>query len=274
MAQVQDWIHSFRLRTLPLALSTIITGSTTAYIKGYFNSNTLIWASITTLFLQILSNVANDYGDAVSGADKKRLGPERMVQSGKITKQEMIGMIITLSFLALFSGIYLIYISIPQFISTTSILFLIIGIGAIVAAINYTMGKNPYGYKGWGDFFVFLFFGIVGTGGTYYLHSKSFEINTILPCIFTGFFSVGVLNLNNIRDFETDKLANKRSLIVLLGKKFGIIYQTCLITLGFLALITFTYITYKSMTHWTFILITPILIWHLIKVISKNNNHI
>lgn len=268
MAPIKHWIHSFRLRTLPLALSTTLSGSIAASIYNSFQWDIFTWACLTTLFLQILSNLANDYGDAVSGVDKHRIGPARMVQSGHITKSTMLTMIIVFILLSLISGIVLIYLAFPDFASLRSILFLITGIAAIGAALNYTMGKNPYGYRGWGDFFVFIFFGIVGSVGTFFLHTKSINLLVLLPALFVGALSVGVLNINNLRDQETDKKANKRSLIVIYGHQFGVAYHFILITTAISSLVIFTILIEHSFYKWLFLLMIPIYILHLKRVIT------
>ncbi len=158
MASVKHWIHAFRLRTLPLALSSIIVGSGLAVFTGVWNLWVCILAAITTTFLQILSNLANDFGDAVVGADNEhRLGPTRTVQSGSISKREMKIAIIFFAIISFASGIGLLYTSFQGDLNLIVFLFILLGIGAIGAAINYTVGKNPYGYKGFGDLFVLIF---------------------------------------------------------------------------------------------------------------------
>ena len=272
MSKFKLWIHSFRLRTLPLALSTTLTGSITAYSANKFQWTVFVLASLTALFLQILSNLANDYGDAVSGVDKIRKGPLRVVQSGLITKKEMTYMILVFILLSLTTGILLIYISFPSLLNIKSIIFFILGLGAIAAAINYTIGNNPYGYKGWGDLFVLLFFGIIGSGGTYYLHTKNITITSLLPAFFIGFFSVGVLNINNLRDEESDRESNKKSLVVIFGKRFGIIYHDILIIVGYLALILYNIFSSDGHMKWFFLILSPLIIIHLRNVnLSKSN---
>ena len=167
MTNIKAWFCAFRLRTLPLALSTIIMGSFLAKYYNVFQWPIFIGAAITTLFLQILSNLANDYGDTVNGADHAgRQGPQRMVQAGAISLTNMRKAIIVLALLSLASGILLIYFAFKDATSINSLLFFLLGIGAIAAAMKYTMGKNPYGYKGQGDIFVLLFFGLIGVGGS------------------------------------------------------------------------------------------------------------
>lgn len=235
MSNIKAWIISLRLRTLPLALSTIFLGSFLAMGEDAFRMDVLILSAVTTLFLQILSNLANDYGDAMSGADgDDRQGPKRMIQSGVISLKQMKRAIITTSFLALISGLFLIYISF-QGDYLYAFLFFLLGMAAIMAAIRYTVGKNPYGYRGFGDLYVFIFFGLLGVGGTFFLHSGFWEWSVLLPASAIGLFSAGVLNLNNIRDIESDQKNGKNTVPVLLGRKKAAFYHLSLLVLGWVA---------------------------------------
>ncbi|WKK77829.2 1,4-dihydroxy-2-naphthoate polyprenyltransferase [Marivirga salinae] len=236
---LKNWLEAFRLRTLPLALSCIGMGSFLAAFYGNFSISVCILSLTTTLFLQILSNLANDYGDSVHGADSaEREGPQRSVQRGSITSKAMFNSIIVFAILSFISGILLLHFSVGIG-STTFYIFLGLGLAAIAAAIAYTNGKRPYGYSGLGDISVFLFFGLLGVCGTYFLHSESFEPLILLPAASCGLFATGVLNINNIRDIKSDKAAGKNSIPVRLGKKNAIIYHAILITLGCLSSITF-----------------------------------
>ncbi|WP_291859776.1 1,4-dihydroxy-2-naphthoate octaprenyltransferase, partial [Marinilabilia sp.] len=161
MSNIKAWIVSLRLRTLPLALSTIFMGSFLAVDSNSFRMAVLIWASMTTLFLQILSNLANDYGDAVSGADNnERQGPQRAIQQGIISLKQMKRAVVATSLLALISGLSLIFVSLKGD-HLYAFVFFLMGVAAIAAAIRYTVGRNPYGYRGLGDFYVYLFFGLM-----------------------------------------------------------------------------------------------------------------
>jgi 1,4-dihydroxy-2-naphthoate octaprenyltransferase len=237
MSNIKAWIVSLRLRTLPLALSTIFMGSFLALESDSFKLPVLIWAALTTLFLQILSNLANDYGDALSGADNdERQGPRRMIQQGIISLKQMKRAIIITSVSALISGLILIYISLKG-ANLYAFIFFVMGIAAIAAAIRYTVGNNPYGYRGRGDFYVFLFFGLLGVGGTYFLHTEQWEWPVLFPSFAVGFFSTGVLNLNNTRDIETDKKSGKKTLPVIMGRRNASWYHVLLITLGWAAML-------------------------------------
>lgn len=238
----QAWLYAFRLRTLPLALSSIFLASFIAVSSGYFRWEVLILAAVTTILLQILSNLANDYGDSIHGADSEdRKGPIRAVQSGIISTNEMKRAIGLCSVLALVSGLTLLFVALSDL--TLFLVFLSIGLISIGAAITYTAGKKPYGYVGLGDFSVFIFFGITGVVGTYFLHSLSFDPLMLLPATALGFFSTCVLNINNIRDIESDKKAGKKSIPVRIGFRKAIKYNWSLIILGNITMVIFCLMT-------------------------------
>ncbi len=238
----EAWLHAVRLRTLPLALASIFAGSFLAANAEVFRWEILILASLTTIFLQILSNLSNDYGDTVHGADHAdRQGPIRAVQSGLISLPEMKKAIYLFSGLALVSGLTLVLLAVQDWLLFA--IFLGLGLAAIWAAITYTSGSNPYGYAGFGDISVFVFFGLLGVLGTYYLHSLRFDPVVILLGVALGCFSTTVLNINNIRDIESDSLAGKKSIPVRIGKKSAIKYNWALILGGNLALLIFCFTT-------------------------------
>ncbi|WP_186756433.1 1,4-dihydroxy-2-naphthoate polyprenyltransferase [Echinicola salinicaeni] len=235
----QAWLHAIRLRTLPLALASILMASFIAWSHELFKWDVFILAALTTTLLQILSNLANDYGDSIHGADSDdREGPIRAVQSGIIQPKEMKKAMILFGALSFICGLGLLYVSLDSWV----IFFTFIGIGflSIFAAVNYTSGTNPYGYMGLGDISVFLFFGLVGVLGTYFLHTMSFSKSLLLPAISLGFFSTSVLNINNIRDITSDQLAGKKSIPVRIGRKAAVRYNWTLIILGNLSLILFS----------------------------------
>lgn len=266
MSNLKNWVHAFRLRTLPLAMASISLGSFLAASNGVFNLKITILCVLTTLFLQILSNLANDYGDSIHGADlvETREGPKRTVQSGTITKTQMRNAIIIFTILSAMSGLYLIH-------DQNLMLFLPLGFLAIVAAITYTIGKKPYGYAGLGDISVFIFFGLVGVLGTYFLQSHNFDWTLLLPASACGFFSTAVLNVNNIRDINSDKIAGKNSIPVRLGAKKARIYHIVLILAGILSAITYTIIKYNSTWQWLFLISIPLLIYNAKSVYTKTN---
>ncbi len=269
MQKIKAWIISFRLRTLPLALSAIFMGSFLAAGQNLFNLHVLVWASLTTLFLQILSNLANDYGDARSGADNdERQGPMRMIQSGKISLEQMKKAVGVTSALALISGSILIIVSLKGH-HLVAFIFFIMGISAIAAAIRYTVGKNPYGYRGLGDIYVFIFFGIMGVGGTFFLHTGTWQWPVLLPATAIGLFSTGVLNLNNIRDIESDRKIGKKTLPVLIGREKAAIYHLSLLTTGWILIMIWTVLYAPHTKGWLLLLILPVFIKNALSVFRK-----
>ncbi|MBK5721527.1 1,4-dihydroxy-2-naphthoate octaprenyltransferase [Dysgonomonas sp. Marseille-P4677] len=255
MASFKSWISALRPRTLFLAIATALCGSSIAYSVDMFSATDkfsgivcILTLAIATI-LQLLSNMANDLGDYQHGTDitGERVGPQRTVQSGAITPKQMKrGIMIAIS-LATIVGLLLIYIAL-QFMSIKYMLvFLILGAASIVAAIKYTAGKNPYGYKGMGDIFSFVFFGLVSVVGTYFLHTHTIDCRPWLPAIGLGLLTVAVLNLNNMRDIENDKKSGKITIPVRIGIKNAKIYHSAL-TIG--ALVCFTIYSFIYACHW------------------------
>ena len=261
--KINYWIKAARLRTLPLSFSCILLSSSLVMINHIELSYKVLFLTLTTtLLLQIVSNFANDYGDAKKGADKNRNGEERMVQSGKISKFQMKVAIAILSIITLIVGFYLIFSVFQTDIYKISI-FLILGISSIIAAIKYTVGKSAYGYKAYGDLSVFIFFGMVGVIGSYYLFTKNFHWITIPGALFTGLMSCGVLNLNNMRDYENDIINNKITLVVKMGLHKSKKYHFLLLFLSISSLIT---IVFFSQNYYYIISMFPLIfvIRHLI----------
>ncbi|MFT6717354.1 MAG: 1,4-dihydroxy-2-naphthoate octaprenyltransferase [Saprospiraceae bacterium] len=271
---IKVWLAAFRLRTLPLAFSSIITGSAIAYYHFSFNGFIFGLALLTTLFLQVLSNLANDYGDSEHGADNAdRIGPARTVQSGAISKRHMKIAMVIFSVLALASGIPLIIKGTKNIDLKWFLFFLALGMGSIAAAIKYTAGKNPYGYKGLGDVFVFIFFGLVGVIGTFilqYQHINRFLlIESLFPAIAMGCFSAAVLNMNNMRDHLNDKNSGKITLAVRLGTQGSKIYHVLLILTGMASMYYFGYISHFGTTDFLLLSIPDVLfVVHLVKVLK------
>jgi 1,4-dihydroxy-2-naphthoate octaprenyltransferase len=230
---MKKWIAAFRLKTLPLALGAIILGS---WVNDFsFDFEIFLFASITAILLQILSNLANDYGDYIKGTDRHR--KDRQLAEGTISPRSMIVAIILFALGSLLSGIYLLNLSFGDNWDLW-IRFLLIGLVSIAAAISYTVGKRAYGYMGLGDVFVFIFFGLVGVLGTSYLFRQEIWTSAWLLAIGYGCLCVGVLNVNNIRDLDKDVLTNKITIASKLGLQGSIIYQTLLIIT---ALLTFSF---------------------------------
>jgi len=257
---MKHWLKAIRLRTIPLALASIVMGSFLAAETGNFNLSIFSFAVITTVFLQILSNLANDYGDSIHGADSiHRTGPARSVQSGSITAKSMKLAIILVSFLSFVSGIILLYLSFSN-LNFYFVLFILLGTGAIMAALGYTLGKRPYGYSGLGDLFVMIFFGLVGVLGTLFLFTGKVDIIQLLPALSTGFFATAVLNINNIRDLVSDREAGKKSIPVRIGRKKAVWYHWFLLSAGFISALLYTFLDYHSMMQLMFIITLPLFI--------------
>lgn len=270
MATVKTWFEAFRLRTLPLAFSCILMGGFLAISTDIFDGVILGLSLLTTLFLQVLSNLANDYGDSVSGVDHaERQGPSRSVQAGKISLASMKRALIICAILSFVSGLLLLFIAFRE-TWLYAIIFLLIGLGAIWAAIKYTVGKTPYGYQGLGDIFVLIFFGLVGVCGSYFLYSKAFDWITVLPAISCGLFAVGVLNVNNIRDIESDRIAGKFSIPVRIGRSRARLYHLALITVGWVCMLIYTNLTWSGQwLHLLYGLSLPLFLINVKAVFTK-----
>lgn len=238
---MKNWIQAARLRTLPLSVSGIIVGSFYAMHQGFFDGLIFSLAILTTLGLQILSNFANDYGDGVKGTDNEtRIGPERAIQSGAISVKQMKNGIILTSAVTFMIAVLLIYISFGKENFFYTLLFLVLGVASIVAALKYTIGNSAYGYRGLGDVFVFLFFGLLSVLGSNFLYAKEFDWLLVLPACAVGLLSTGVLNLNNMRDEISDRTSNKNTLVVKIGGKKAKTYHFTILILAMLSLLTFS----------------------------------
>jgi 1,4-dihydroxy-2-naphthoate octaprenyltransferase len=267
--KVKAWMQAIRLRTLPLALASIAMGSFLAADEGLFNISIFLMAAITTIFLQILSNLANDYGDSQHGADSiQREGPKRSVQSGSISARSMKMAIFITAILSLLSGTLLLLTAIDN-MDTTFLIFFLLGIAAILAAMGYTMGKNPYGYAGLGDLFVLLFFGLLGVLGTCFLYTGYLNYYHLLPALTSGLFATAVLNVNNVRDIESDKRAGKRSIPVRIGRRKAVIYHWILLGMGFGLALIYVIIVYDSPFQFLFIITLPLFIQNVFEVQNK-----
>ena len=269
MSKTSAWIDAFRLRTLPLSISGVVMGTFLSLSRGRFTWSIFLLAILTTLLLQILSNLANDYGDSVNGKDTPdRIGPQRMVQSGSISLTEMKIMIGLFSLMSLVSGVLLLSVSNIVLFSISFFVLLALGILAIWAALTYTIGKNPYGYSGWGDLSVFLFFGLFSVAGTCMLFSGDILPEIFLPAISVGAFSVGVLNLNNMRDYATDKANNKITLVVKLGVRPAKYYHFALLSLSILCALVYLWINLAGLYSYIFLLVLVPLALHIKRILA------
>ncbi len=252
---IKKWIGAARLRTLPLSLSGIILASFLAVAGNKFDLLIFIFAVLTTVGFQVISNFANDYGDGVKGTDNKdRIGPERAIQSGDITPLQMKKAIIISTVLTLIVALILIYISFGRENFWYSLLFFVLGIASIAAAIKYTVGRNAYGYYGMGDLFVFLFFGLLSVCGTYFLYFKSIDLTVFLPASSIGLLSTGVLNLNNMRDAASDIKAGKNTLVVKIGNVAAKRYHYFLLTGAFIFALIYVGLHYHSVFQFMFVI--------------------
>ncbi len=266
---LQVWLAAFRLRTLPLALSCVLMGALLAAEVGMFRWSIFVLCSLTTVCLQILSNLANDYGDTIHGADSEmREGPVRMVQAGKISRMQIKIALFAFVLLSLFFGILLLVQS--QLPFRIVFLFFCFGLLAVGAAVWYTMGAHPYGYAGFGDLSVFVFFGWLGVMGTYYLMTKRMDWLIVLPASSCSFFAVAVLNLNNIRDIKSDQLVGKYSIPVRIGRKLAVVYHRLLLFAGLFCAVLYVVLSYQSPIQFLFLLVTPLL-WKNIVAVQKHS---
>lgn len=272
MGKINSWISAARLRTLPLSISGIIVGTTIAVSESVFNIIIFSLALATTLGLQVLSNFANDYGDGVKGTDNEdRVGPKRALQSGLITQKEMLQGIIITAIVTLLFAILLIYVAFGRENLGYALFFFLLGIAAIAAAIKYTVGKSAYGYRGLGDVFVFIFFGLVAVYGSYFLYAHQWNWLVLLPAFSIGFLSMGVLNLNNMRDRASDEKAGKITLVVKLGAKNAKNYHYALILGAILCLVLFTVLNLESINDFLYLPAFIPLILHLKRVVENEN---
>ncbi|NAW70743.1 1,4-dihydroxy-2-naphthoate polyprenyltransferase [Vibrio sp. V27_P1S3P104] len=222
------WVDAARPKTLPLALVSIFTGSALAFSSGSFSVPVTLLALLTATLLQILSNLANDYGDAMKGTDnEKRLGPMRAIQSGAVSLVDMKQAMVINIVLTIAAGLALVFYSLESLHSILA--FIGLGILAMLAAVAYTVGNKPYGYVGLGDLSVFLFFGLLGVSGSYFLQTGHIEWGLFLPSLGCGLMAVAVLNINNMRDIENDAECGKRTIAVRLGQQRAKTYHFLLL---------------------------------------------
>lgn len=278
---MKHWIEAARVRTLPLSVSGILVGSFYALAKPTENvltpTQVFSWKIfclllLTTIGLQVLSNFANDYGDGVKGTDNEdRIGPTRALQSGVISPAGMKRAIIITAFLTFLSAVWLIYTAFGLQYMYYSLFFLALGIVAIASAIRYTVGKGAYGYKGYGDVFVFIFFGLVSTYGSYFMFSKVIDLYLLLPAIAIGFLSVGVLNLNNMRDEASDRKAGKNTIVVKMGGENAKKYHYFLLISAMILLLVFGFTQQFAIDQFIYVIVFFPIISHMLRVMKTKN---
>lgn len=266
--KILRYIEAMRLRTLPLSVSGVMLGIMLAAADYVVRPAVAVFTVLTTVFLQILSNVSNELGDYMHSNDTQpgRQGPRYSLSAGLLNPRDFRLMIALYVLLSAASGMAMIWFSFGTFLALEPVLLLMLGAAAISSAMRYTLGRNPYGYKGWGDLSVFIFFGIVAVLGAYFVASH--EIRSwimLLPAASAGFFSVGVLNVNNIRDMESD--AHVRNTVpLLLGERNAKIYHTFLITAGWACMAIYSMMRMFDWWHFLFVLTLPLFVRHLIYV--------
>lgn len=267
MRKLGYYICAMRLRTLPLSLSGVSLGLLLAVSDYHVSWAVAVSVAVTAVLLQILSNVSNELGDALKGTDtSRRNGPLYGIASGRLTVRDLKVMIWIYALLSAVSGLVMIWLSYGTLLCLDSFVFMILGFAAISSAMKYTLGKSPYGYRGLGDIYVFIFFGIVAVLGSYLVAAHTIPTwYMLLPAVSIGAFSVAVLNVNNIRDMETDR-ATRVTLPLKMGETWAKVYQTVLVLIGWAAMFVYAFSRMYSLWHYIFALTLPLFIWHLIGV--------
>ncbi len=269
---MKKWIKAARLRTLPLSLAGIVLAAFLAAAQGKFDWVIFILSVLTASLFQILSNFANDYGDGVKGTDNKnRVGPARAIQTGEITRKEMKKAIIITAVLSFISALLLVLYAFGFSHWPMILFYLVLGIASIAAAIKYTVGKNAYGYFGMGDLFVLIFFGFVSVAGAYYLYTKEWDWTLIFPSLAIGFLSMGVLNLNNMRDIKNDAVSGKNTIPVKVGIEKAKKYHFLLMLLPLFFAQAYNFHHLHSAWQWLFVFPYILILVHAMKVMMTDN---
>lgn len=272
MNKIRYYLSSFRPRTLPLSLSGVLLGVLLAKADGCFQWTTFCLAIATTLCLQILTNLANELGDMQKGTDNdSRLGPIRSIQSGALSVAEFKRTILVFVLLSIIFGSGLVYSSFDGLFNRDGLTMILLGAAAIVAAIKYTMGKNPYGYHGLGDLSVFLFFGLLSVIGSYFIMAHRIDYLLFLPASAIGLLSVGVLNLNNMRDMDNDRRCGKHTLPIILGIRHAKVYHFFLILGAWIFMSAYILLNYRTAANLIFLISLPLFVRHLALVNRLTN---
>ncbi len=268
---IQHYVKAARLRTLPLSISGIIVGGLLAMSKDMFDWSIFILALLTTIGFQVLSNFANDYGDGVKGTDKDRTGEERMVASGAISPKQMKQAMVVTTIITLIVALYLIYLAFGKDNFSYSVLFFLLGVASIAAAIKYTVGSSAYGYSGYGDIFVFIFFGLLSVVGSHFLFTKEVGFLIFLPAFSIGMLSTAVLNLNNMRDRVNDEKAGKNTIVVKIGSEFAKYYHYYLIGASLLFALAYVSMHYEKPIQFLFLIAYIPLMKHIFFVLKNKD---
>lgn len=263
-----------RLRTLPLSTGGVLLGILLATADYKVDVHVAVLIVLTTVFLQILSNLSNELGDVLHGTDTQdRKGPQYGLNSGVLSIGEMKFLIGLAVVLCIVSGTAMTLLSFGTLWDMTSILVLLLGAAAIMGAMKYTLGRRPYGYRGLGDFYVFLFFGLVAVLGSYFVAAHTLFLRLLLPGAAVGCFSVGVLNVNNIRDMETDA-PNRVTVAIRLGERNAKIYQAVLVVLGWVFMLAYCRLRMFSWWHYLFVATLPLYVLHLAGVFRRSGREL
>ncbi|WP_185859681.1 1,4-dihydroxy-2-naphthoate octaprenyltransferase [Blattabacterium cuenoti] len=271
--KLKYWFYAIRFQTLLLSFSGITLSFLISKSRGFGDLITYILCLFTAIFLQILANFSNDYGDSIQGIDNNhRIGPKRIVQRGLISLLVMKRAINIFSILSFLSGIFLICQSLN---TKDSFIFLIYFMGLLIciySSIKYTIGPYPYGYMGMGDLFVLIFFGLVSVEGSYFLYTHIFSSEILLLSLSVGFLSLSVLNINNMRDIKNDYKNGKYTVAGILGLKYAKLYHIFSILISLFLGGGFIYLTYKSIYQWFFFMLSiPFFVQHLKKIFFMKN---
>jgi 1,4-dihydroxy-2-naphthoate octaprenyltransferase len=259
-------IKALRLFSLPLSLSGIIMGGLLANSFGHFSWLLFGLALLTAAALHLTCNLANDVGDFQSGNDSvESIGFETMLLSGKLSVKDFVVMIVILAVIAVGSGTTLVYLSLGKLFAVRSLIMIFVGALALLAAIFYTIGKKPYGYRALGDLAVFLFFGLAAVAGTFFLLTRTLPATVFLPAVSMGFLITGVVNLNNIRDIENDRKYRK-TIPILIGEQNAKHYQTLLVLLPFLLMSIYNILLHRTFTSYIFLCLLPFAVYHVVTV--------
>lgn len=253
-----------RLRTLPLSLSGVVTGIFIAATQTTLRPLTVVFLLLTTVLLQIISNLSNELGDTLSGTDTEERSVARYsLQDGEISIPQMKRLIALMVLICCASGTAMVFLATGSLLSVQAIGLLALGALAIVSAMRYTLGAKPYGYRGFGDLYVFLFFGLVSVCGGYYVCTMDPDLRiALLPACTIGCFSVGVLNVNNIRDMKSDA-ATRVTVAMRLGQTWSRVYQTLLISGGWALIIVYTLRHYTGPLNFLYALTFPAYLMHV-----------
>lgn len=269
MHVLKRWSIATRIGTIALAIvSTILGGALAAHMSKFYWP-TAIMAVLTASLLQLICNLANDYGDFVLGADPiNQTKPPSAIQTGLVTLAQVRKGLLGLGAATIGSGVLLLYVANPP--TEDIIVFLFLGACALVASVAYTLGDVPYGYRGWGDAAVFVFFGFLGVGGTFYLHTQQLHSVWVLPAVSYGSLVVGILNINNLRDRDTDAQVGKNTLPVRVGSRIARHYHAGLLILSTVSIQVFLHYYVSTLWPYACLCVLPWLLKNGIVVYHTN----